>query len=183
MIVWAFLKFSTICTIGFCLASAECYKKKSINKYVKKKNRFFPHISGFKYVAVEKLINKMKENNVSNCVEKITYSLQWLLLIIYATSPSRNVYIKWDQLHPSLACLVVLFVKMKSWIVTWCSFRFFLLAGINAYVACRPETCAILKYTSDWHCAKCFISRPRVDNNDVFLTHCIWSSPSVITEQ
>ena len=48
------------------------------------------------------------------------------------------------------------------------------------YVTCHSETCAILKHVLDWHCPHFVISRTQ---QYVFLTHCIWSSPTLITKK
>ena len=52
--------------------------------------------------------------------------------------------------------------------------------GSEVCVACRSEKCATLKHVSDWRCGNFVISR--TDNN-VLLTHCIWSIPTFITEK
>ena len=48
-------------------------------------------------------------------------------------------------------------------------------------ILCRFKTCVILKHASAWRYTNFAISK--ADNNGVFLTHWIWSSPTFITEK
>ena len=48
-------------------------------------------------------------------------------------------------------------------------------------MVCHSEKCAFLIQISDWRHANCVVSR--ADNNTFFLTHCIWSRRTSVTEK
>ena len=81
----------------------------------------------------------------------------------------------------STTALVAMHVKKLRASVACCSETCYPETCIRlASCAVLKKKCAILKHASDWCCANIVISR--ADNN-VFLTHCIWSSPKFITKK